>query len=217
VHAPTRIEVKPEDASQWRRLPKIWLLLIIPFAVYACWRFKVASDVPSQIASLKKNGYHTSALDLNRLYPSIPDPQNIGLEYLRVTEKITEPYTNAEKEFVTWAEQKTAGETSPVRLVAWHKSNCHLLDHLQKINGSNARYPVDLTQGCDAKFPHLNQIRKASLLASIDAVQKLTAADPEGAATSIALMLRLGNSLSGEPIFMPLGFCGLYTGTPAFV
>src|SRR5262249_10652501 len=66
-------------------------------------------------------------------------------------------------------------------------------------NWEQSRYPVDLTRGIEAVFPHLPRVRSAALLLELAAVMHGDAHQGKEAANDVLAILALGRSLKLEP------------------
>jgi hypothetical protein len=62
-----------------------------------------------------------------------------------------------------------------------------------------SRYPVDLSLGVEAAFPHLTRMKEAGQVLELAAVWHADANDAKSSADDIASALALGNSLRAEP------------------
>jgi len=91
-------------------------------------------------------------------------------------------------------------------MVSWYHRNIAVLSELHSARGTKSRYPVDLSHPYDCDFSHLKKVRNAFLLASIDAAQRTEQGEITNAVRSTLLILRIGDSLSGEPTFMANGY-----------
>jgi hypothetical protein len=66
-------------------------------------------------------------------------------------------------------------------------------------NYEQSRYPLDLTQGVDALFPHLGKVRSATQVVELSAILHAEANDGKQAANDVRIALALARSLEAEP------------------
>ena len=64
------------------------------------------------------------------------------------------------------------------------------------------RYPVDLTLGYDALFPHVPKLKNAALLVELSAISHAEANQAEEAANDVLIGLGLAHSLADEPALL---------------
>jgi type II secretory pathway pseudopilin PulG len=65
-----------------------------------------------------------------------------------------------------------------------------------------SRYPVDLTEGIDARFPHVPKIKNAVSVVALSAILHAEANDGKQAANDVLIALAMARSLEAEPALL---------------
>src|SRR5579872_5544485 len=63
----------------------IFIAVVILFFIFDAAAHRIPSEIQARIDALKKAGFPTSAEDLDKLYPPLPDAQNSALIYEKAT------------------------------------------------------------------------------------------------------------------------------------
>src|SRR5262249_30534733 len=151
-------------------------------------------------------GYPTNLRELNDWYVRTPATGKVATDYtnaLGLTRFTT--YDSNKGKAIDDIKVPPRGQPFPpedqVELASMIASNAPALQLLLAIEPTtNGRYPIDLTQGVTTLLPHLSKIRGGVQLLTYNALLDAEKGQPEEATRSLQAGLRLGNSLSEEPI-----------------
>jgi type II secretory pathway pseudopilin PulG len=94
----------------------------------------------------------------------------------------------------TWADLEAAEA-----LLAKYSTTLKLLHEGANLRGS-ARYPLDATKGYTTLLPHVQELRTAARLLSLEVQVRMHRGDMAGVAESLAAQIRLGETLKHEPV-----------------
>ena len=151
-------------------------------------------------------GLPQTLVELNAWYVEPPGGQNAAAFYLQGFDAMQLANINAVP-FVREAQLPALGRTIPVAmksaLAAFVKSNQAALRlFAQGAKYDRCRYPVDLTLGFNALFPHGKKLGNATRLLELTAIYHAEANQAELAAKEVLVCLTLANSLAEEPVVL---------------
>lgn len=184
-------------------------LIVVLLALMLTFKLSMKSKLESRLNAIRAAGYPVTPTELNQ-WCSIPDgAQNAA-------DSIIEAFSH----YDTWDDEQTAQvpvvgaaelaapgepisqETKDLiaSYLAENKKALELLYLGAAIQHS--RYPVDFTEGFDALFPELGDIRQAVRLLQLQAVLHAEKDEPAGALDSIEAMLGVAGTLDQEPLLI---------------
>ena len=151
-------------------------------------------------------GLPQTLVELNAWYVEPPGGQNAAAFYLQGFDAMQLANINAVP-FVREAQLPALGRAIPVAmksaLAAFVKSNQAALRlFAQGAKYDRCRYPVDLTLGFNALFPHGKKLGNATRLLELTAIYHAEANQAELAAKEVLVCLTLANSLAEEPVVL---------------
>ena len=151
-------------------------------------------------------GLPQTLVELNAWYVEPPAGQNAAAFYLQGFDAMQLANINAVP-FVREAQLPALGRAIPVAmksaLAAFVKSNQAALQlFAQGAKYDRCRYPVDLTLGFNALFPHGKKLGNATRLLELTAIYHAEINQAEQAAGDILMSLALANSLAEEPVVL---------------
>jgi len=163
-------------------------LLILLIAASGCGRKGSAVDskddatIAAKLDAIRQAGQPVSAAELNAAYPEPSAGDNAAPLYAEAFEALA-----------------AEGAQSPSFLSKNQKALTLLHQAATK---NQCRYPVDLTEGFNAKLPHLAKIRICAQLLEKDAAANAGKGRMDWAAQSVMDGLRLARSLDQEPLLI---------------
>ncbi|HEY1173188.1 MAG TPA: hypothetical protein VGH19_17600 [Verrucomicrobiae bacterium] len=206
---------------------RVWIIPITGLVIFALllgWHaFKrnlTEQEFAAQIAAIRAQGYPTSAADLDAWYPEPPVADNAALVYGTAFNQITgvPPSTPW---FDTQSSSNILSRTNPIppaarselaSLVASNQAPLKLLHDGARLPSS--RYPINLSGGFNATFSHLNGLKNATRVLTYESLDHALNARLAASIDSLIVSLRVGHSLSNEPVIISsLLQCAAYTQT----
>ena len=149
------------------------------------------------------DGFPQTLRELNAWYVEPPAGQNAATLYLQAFEALQTG--NGSKvpllgKGILPPPPATVPQAEKSAMASLLKANSQTLIFLARsMNYEESRYPVDLTRGFEAVFPHLPKLRSAALLLELSAVLHAETHQGKEAADDVLAILRLGRSLALEP------------------
>ena len=165
-------------------------------------RFLPGSGAGPQLETLRRAGLPTSWSELNGWYAEVPASNNAAL---LVTEAIKAHVTAPGA--LVGLRTPPAGERISAELAGtladYIEENEETLAKLHRAAQlSEARYPLDLSQGATLLLPHLAQIKGLALLLRYEAIHYSSLGDRDRAFRSVTSGFALCRSLRHEPILI---------------
>ncbi len=165
-------------------------------------------EMAEKLAAIRAQGFPASSAEIDAWYPEPPAGQNAATLYLQAFQQMV-PLPLNNPWFDSQSSSNIFNRTNPIppqarieltSLITSNQAALQLLHDGAKLTG--ARYPVNLSAGFNALLPHLSQIRDAGKLLSTEALHHAVNDQAQPAVDSLISGLRLGHSLSNEPIFI---------------
>jgi hypothetical protein len=169
---------------------------------------KSTRELSKTLASIQALGFPVTAIELEAWYVEPPVGQNAALVYDQAFNQMT-PLPESSPWFYTQSQSNIFNPTNPVppaarvELASLIVSNQSALQLLH--NGGNlpaSRYPINLSAGQNTLLPHLSKLKAGTRLLSAEALDHALSNRPEAALDSLVASLRLGHSLSNEPVII---------------
>ena len=160
---------------------------------------------PVDVAAAVKDGLPHTLSELNAWYVAPPDGQNtatfvseaISALHLANVESSGVPLLGRGKLPPLGSSMPASAKSSLAALI---RSNREALQFFaQASRFEQGRYPVDLSLGVEATFPHLTKMPEACQLLELAAVSHAEANDAKSSAEDLRSALALANSLRAEP------------------
>lgn len=143
---------------------------------------KATAAITAKLEAIRQAGQPVTAAELNATYPEPPTGENAAPLYEEAFEALA-----------------AEGTQSPSFLAKNQKTLTLLHQAAAK---KHCRYPVDLTEGFNAKLPHLAKLRTCAQLLEKDAVANAGKGRMDLAAQSVMDCLQLARSLDQEPLLI---------------
>jgi len=194
--------------SRRRRWPWVVLAVVLLLAaVLGVMRYTLHHRVQKKLASLRAAGYPTTLAELDAWYPTPTGPNAADVYQLAFDAYVAdEELEELLLDFGREAEFPAPGEPLPADMVAAMEAYVALNAQTLSLVADAAaipecRFPVDFTQGLDAilDLPHLAELRTCTRLLGLRATIEANSGQRDRAASSIKTMLRVADSLRGEP------------------
>jgi len=194
-----------------------WVLLlsigaVILLALILLWhqyrQDRATRELTQKLDAIKAQGYPTSPGELDAWYTEPPTGQNAATIYGQAFSQMT-PQSQTLPWYYSGTSSNIFNRTNPITpaaqaelasLVVSNQSALQLLHDGGKLPGT--RYPVNLSAGHNTLLPHLSQLREATRLLSAEALGHALSDQSEAAIDSLVAAMRLGHSLSHEPVFI---------------
>lgn len=195
-----------------------WVLIfsigaVILLALILLWhqyrQNKATRELTQKFDAIRAQGYPTSPGELDAWYIEPPIGQNAATVYGLAFSHITPQSQTIPWYYNSGTSSNIFNRTNPIptaarselaSLVASNQTALQLLHDGGKLPG--ARYPINLSAGQNVLLPHLSQLREATRLLSAEALDYALSDRPKAAVDSLISAMRLGHSLSNEPVFI---------------
>jgi len=157
------------------------------------------------VAAAQKDDLPHTLAELNAWYVEPPSGQNaaaffsqgINLLHLANTESSALPLLGKGKLPPLGSPMPVSVKSALTGLLGANREALHFL--AQGANFEQCRYPVDLSLGAEAAFPHLTRMKEAAQVLELAAVLHARANDTKSSAEDLSSGLALANSLRAEP------------------
>ena len=191
--------------SRWeRRLGKAMQALVtIALAIFGIWRVHLHYQITRQFAGIRSAGWPASPQDLNRWYAEVPPASNaaVGLaQAFGLLRTFPDKRVNEiDRARVLDRREDWSAETR-ARIAEYVAMNSNALAHAQAgLSRPQCRYPVDLTYGFLALYPHLPKLKTLARTAALRAILAAEQGQRTDWPPDIRLMLQLAATLASEP------------------
>jgi hypothetical protein len=219
-------------ANRKARCLKIVALIFVGLiALYFAYRRSLALEIQARIDAIHHAGFPATCAELDKWYPQPPAGENAADIFKEAFARY-QMWTNKDVQFSAPIDAGDNGKfsmppkskrdllpvvgmaklpprTEPLapetqKLVAEYLSdNAESLQRLHKgVLMKSCRYPIDLTKGPSTLFPHLNSLRQAERLFSLEAVRYTEEQQPQLAVESVVAALSFSRSLNREPVLI---------------
>ncbi len=185
------------------------LLVVVVLGGYFFYLHWIDSNYDSSIQKLKNRGYPTNLEELDKWYTHVPENENAAPIYQKAFDEYLEVPKKDEYNILIagLADYPDAGKPVPEKVLKasrkYLETNAKTLEYIRKGNTySRCRYPIDLPKGIDTLYPHLSLIRKCARLFSLESFFYAKADRTNATLDSCINIIKLGNSLKGEPNFI---------------
>ena len=204
-----RVRRRPYPWQRRRRRAFVCFVLVpaVVLGAYTVWRIRLERAVAAQIEGIRARGYPVSLEELEAWYPRIPDEENAWTSYRAAFDAWqglpAERFESLLPRKLTPPERDEPYPESALAVmreyVGMNAETLRLLHEAAAV--PRCRFPVDLSEGWEARLPHLESIRKAEQLLRFEAEVALNAGDTGRIVRALADLLALGRSLGAEPVF----------------
>ena len=213
------------------RLKTAIFFLVGFFALYLVYRYSLSSAIQGRLDSIRRSGLPATCAELDKWYTEPPAGENASDVYheafahyeswtnkparLSVASNATDrskfssPPRTRRDQLPTVGQAKLPLRTEPLpaetrQLVAEYLSdNAEALQLLHRASAmKSCRYPIDLNKGFATLLPHLNQLRQAARLLSLEAMEQTEEQRPQEAVESVIASLNVSRSLNQEPMLI---------------
>jgi hypothetical protein len=213
------------------RLQTVVLILVGLIALYAIYHLSLSHSIQGRIDSIHRAGFPVTWVELDKWYAQPPAGENAADVY-REAFAHYEAWTNKPAQLSTPSDAddkskfssrprskrdllpvvgtaKLPPRTEPLpaemqqHVAEYLSDNAEALRLLHQAAAmKSCRYPADLSLGIASLLPHLNLIRQAARLLSLEAIQDTEQQRPQAAVESVVASLGVARSLNQEPILI---------------
>ncbi len=199
-------------ARKYPRALILSLAAVLLLALLLLWHHfqqrQTERAMAEKLAAIRAQGFPASSAEIDAWYAEPPAGQNAATLYLQAFQQmvplpLNNPWFDSQSSSNIFQRTNPIPPQARIELASLTTSNqaaLQLLHDGAKLTG--ARYPVNLSAGFNALLPHLSQIRDAGKLLSAEALHHAVNDRAQPAVASLISGLRLGHSLSNEPIFI---------------
>jgi hypothetical protein len=213
------------------RLKTVMLILVGLIALYVVYDLSLSRSIQGRIDSIHRAGFPATWVELDKWYAQPPAGENAADVYREAFAKF-ETWTNKPAQLSTPSDAddkskfssrprskrdllpvvglaKLPPRTEPLpgemqQLVAEYLSDdaeaLRLLHQAAAMK--SCRYPTDLSQGFATLLRHLNPVRQAARLLSLEAIRDTEQQKPQEAVESVVVSLGVARSLNQEPVLI---------------
>jgi len=187
------------------------VLILAPLAVYFAWSARASRLVEAELAELREAGEPIDAADLEAFYARPTEEEDCTRLWLDATAALdTQEFLDTYEELTIKDEMNKdipppgkpwpdlpAAET----FLEGYPHSLALL-HQAAERGGAARYPLDFSKGLAMETNHVQWLRNAVRLLSLEAHVLAHRGDPHGAAESIRTIHAVAASLERQPLLV---------------
>jgi len=210
------------------RFKTVVFILVGVFGLYFVYRYSLSSAIRGRLDSIRRAALPATCAELDKWYAQPPPGENASDVYREAfahyewwtnkparftprsdatgTSKPSSPPKSTRDQLPIVGQAKLPSRTEPLpaetkQLVAEYLSdNAEALRLLHQASAMKlCRYPIDLTKGATTLLPHLNPLRQASRLLSLEAMEQTEEQRPQQAVESVVASLNVSRSLNHEP------------------
>src|ERR1051326_1392565 len=185
-----------------------WLAAALAFVIVSCGCGHRQKEQSSTSAPSREDGLPRTLGELDAWYVEPSAGQNSAIFYVQAFQALKIPPADSPHLPLLGKGKLPAlgSPTPPVvksAITALARSNLEALQFFsQGAKCDQSRYPVDLSRGLDATFPHLVKIKSAVQFLELAAIAHAEANDGKAAADDLVAGLGLGRSLQAEPALL---------------
>src|SRR2546430_7874593 len=187
-------------------LSVVLLLLVGLVGSLVVWRLRLSHDVNNQLRGLRAAGMPTSGVELNNLYPPVPDAENAALVMTQAF-ALMRTFPDQRSNEVVRIKPPPRGQrltTDQVELLSEYvqMNTATLAKVKQGLALPRSRYPIDLSSGAGTLLPHLSKLRTLAQGAACSAFLAIETEHASEAENATATILGLARTLDNEPLLI---------------
>jgi hypothetical protein len=184
----------------------VLVLVAAPVTLFCAYRVSLWIQVKGRLDGIRESGYPVTLAELNKWYAEVPSNENAATILTNAFALIVQGDTNSTTlPFIGKA--KWPARDEPLS----EEMKKAIVDHLT-LNGKalgllhdgaqlqRCRYPIDFELGYNAPIRHVAQLRPSVQLLMLAAALDIEEANSEAAVVATIDALRVGDSVSNEPL-----------------
>lgn len=178
-------------------------LVVIAIALPSVWRWRLANEVESRLATIRTAGLPTSGAELDKWYAAVPDTENAAVvmtQAFALMCNFPDGRSNEIARINVPPRNQRLGE-SETRLIAdYVEMNSGALAKAREVASlPKARYPVDFALGLETPLPHLAKLKSLAHAAAFQAALALDSGLPADATAALIEIFSMAQTLEEEP------------------